>query len=336
MINNYRVFGNAFDPANSPERLNLKRAYLSYIQNNNITSSMILDPYDMVKADFDSHSSCQYTWAGKVPLESWLTPRPQTGDLPLLNPAQCALFLKQNKCWDYALRTAEFVEQQIFPDFPIMIGVDHSVTLGPLLALSKIYDNINIVILDAHFDVMKFSKSAFDDSGQQLLFCHCGNFLSYVLEKEIISPENLCVLGIGEAIATANNSRNVDEISGRNAAEARRWINEGVHLWSKEEVESKELNLNLTGPTYISIDMDIGSLSSVYSARYMTCYGLSVERFISLLSNIALTIKGAGVPLLGLDVMETDIHLLEAVKETSYQDHTLDIIREIFRLFLAE
>ncbi len=334
MNREFRIFGNSFDPANSPERLELKRAYVSYLQNTAGLSQQFDDPYDFIKSDLVPRISHEYTWVGKVPIDSWLTPHPRLSDLPLLNAYQCTEFLEKNGCWDYSLQTAEFVEKQIFPSAPVMIGVDHSLTGGLLLALTKKYDNVNVIVVDAHFDVMKFSRSAFKSDGQQQLFYHCGNFLSYILEKGTIHPENLWIVGVSEKAFTADNYHQMDSISRNNADEAKKWIGKGVHVRFKEDIDIEEMKLTLNGPTYISIDMDAGSLSSIFSARYMTCYGLPVEKFLSLLSGLALSIRAASVPILGLDIMETDIHLLEVTDRTPFQDNTQRIVREIFKLFL--
>ncbi len=334
MNKGFRIFGAPFDPVNSPERLDLKLAYLSHLQRSAMLPTQFYDPYDVIQADLKPRFSDEDAWIGKMPVDSWLTPRPQVSDLPLMNARQFASFLGKNGCWDYSLRVAEFVERQIFPYIPVMIGVDHSSTGGLLLALARKYDNLNIVILDAHFDVMRFSKSAFDKAKNQPPFYHCGNFLSKILRNGIVRPENLWILGVGENVFSEDYYQRMDNQSRNNAKEAEKWINQGVHVLFKEDIISKEMNLHLTGPAYVSIDMDIGSLSSIFSARFMTCEGLSAKEFLHLLSNVALSVKKAGVPLIGIDIMEIDIHLLEIAKMTTFDDHTKIIVGEIFDLFL--
>ncbi len=324
-----RIFGVPFDPPNSPERLNLKLAYLSHLARTPYRERF-RDPYDAFEADLSDKYQfyAEGTWLGKMPVASWLTPRPLSSDLPMLTPHRFMSFLEENGCWDYALKVAKFVEEQVFPYRPIMIGVDHSLTGGLLLALTKRCRNLNVIILDAHFDVMGFN-------GEKLPFYQCGNFLSYLLEKEVIQPQNLWVLGVGEEILPENNQYK-SSLSSRNTTEFEKWIDRGVHVLSRKDVVSEAISIELNGPTYVSVDMDIGSLSSIFSARFMNCYGLPVKEFLHLLSVVATSIRKADVPLLGLDIMEIDIHFLEAAEAASVHDYTRHIVKEILNLFLVE
>lgn len=332
-----RIFGVPFDPPNSPERLNLKLAYVSHCSRRPNISETFYDPYDVIRADLRGKSQIldDKVWLGKVAVDSWLAPRPQLTDLHRLAIAECVSFLEGNGCWGYALKVADFVSERIFPRKPVMIGVDHSLTGGVLVALAEQYDNLNVIVLDAHFDVIKLNtlvshhilsgKSCINEHRQRLPFYHCGNFLAYMLESKIIRPENLWILGVQEA-ALARNSL---------PGEVKKWIDRGVHVVSKKDIISEGISLDLNGPTYVSIDMDVGSLSSVFSARFMNCYGLSFEEFLGLLSRVAMSIKEANVPLLGLDIMEIDIHFLEANEMTPFHDSTKSIVTEIFNCFYS-
>lgn len=340
------IFGVPFDPTDSPERLNLKLAYVSQFLNGVPIAERFQDPYDVVQADLSNEFSENF-WLGKMPVDSWLTPRPKVSDLPMLTLHHSTSFLRGNGCWDYTLRVAEFVEKRVFPCMPVMIGVDHSSTGGVLLALAKEYSNINVIILDAHFDVMKFNAGGIPKGepetrkgGNQgeLAFYECGNFLSYILEKEIIRPENLWVLGVAEEILRTDELQANDCLSLNNIREVKRWIDKGVHVLSKKQAASEAVRVDLKGPTYVSVDMDVGSLSSVFSARFMNYHGLSLDEFLGLLSSVATSIKEANVPLLGLDIVEIDIHFLEALKANEmmpFHDCTKGIVKAIFDYLLV-
>lgn len=315
----------------------MKLAYLS--QANTMGSAETLyDPYDAIQADFRGNSPVpdDKVWAGKMPVDSWLMPRPQRKDLPRLTVTECISFLEMNGCWEYALKLRDFARDRIFPHKPVMIGVDHCLTGGLLLALAKEYDNINVIIFDIHFDVMEFNnlassgtfmgRSWFSGYQRKIPFYHCGNFLAHLLENKVIRPENLWILGVEEAALAQNDSQ----------SEVKKWIDRGVHVVSKRDITSKATRIDLNGPTYVSIDMDVGSLSSVFSARFMNSYGLSFEEFFGLLSRVAISIDEANVPLLGLDIMEIDIHFLEANEMTPFHDCTKSLVREIFNSFLGE
>lgn len=317
-----KVFGVPFDPVNSPERLNLKTAYISRFAYAPYVFERFRDSYDVIRTNLSVASQIldDKVWLGKMPVDSWLTPRPQLKDLPKLRISECTSFLATNGCWDYALKVADFVSERVFPCKAVMIGVDHSLTGGLLLALAKKYGDVNVIVLDAHFDVMKLNTLAYEHL-QEPAFYHCGNFLAHMLENKIIRPDNLWVLGVQEAALAQN--------------EAQKWIGRGVHVLCKEDIISEAMSIDLNGPTYVSIDMDVGSLSSVFSARFMNCYGLSFEEFLRLLSRVAMSIKEANVPFVGLDIMEIDIHFLEANEGMSFHDCTKSIVREIFNYFLV-
>jgi arginase family enzyme len=108
----------------------------------------------------------------------------------------------------------------------------------------------------------------------------------------------------------------------------------GVHIVFKHQVQSGNFKIDLNGPTYLSIDMDVGSLSSIYSARFMNSYGLNMAEFLQLLDKVSQFIRESHYPLVGLDIMELDIHFFEAVKEKKIGDRTDEIVKEIFRLFI--
>jgi len=336
-----KIFGVPFDPPNSPERLNLKIAYISHLIEISNSSAMFSDPYDVIEADLKGVPLlAENHWLGKMPIDSWLTPRPTPEDLALLTPFQDSSFLEENGCWDYAQKVAQFVEEQVFPYSPVMIGIDHSSTGGVLLALAKKYENLNVVVMDAHFDVMKgndlFSSFKSNNRYDEPLFYHCGNFLSFMLEKEIIRPKNLWVLGVNEEMMPKRNSMHNMGTFTNNENEARRWVDNGVHLVSKEMVSSGRVCIDLNGPTYVSIDMDVGSLTSVFSARFMNCYGLTFQEFIHLLNAVSKSIKKASVPLVGLDIMELDIHFLDASEGLPFQDHARDMVKKTLKTLLTD
>jgi arginase family enzyme len=186
------------------------------------------------------------------------------------------------------------------------------------MALAKRYSNLNVVILDAHFDVMSREP-----------YYGCGNFLEVLLGKKIVAPKNLWVLGVQDEI--------VRELSGRSFNSKRcsikQWLERGVNVIFKSEVQSNQFRMVLNGPTYVSIDMDVGSLLSVCSARFMTSYGLSVGEFLQLLNKIYQLIRISDVPFLGLDIMELDVHFIEAADG---KDDSKEIIEEIFAVFFGK
>ena len=337
-----KIFGVPFDPPNSIERLNLKLAYVTRTLSEHASFPLFRDPYDALKSYV--RDSCFTTpgasWFGKVPISSWLTPRPISEDLTFLNPAHTLSFLRDNGCWNHAQQVERYYDGQVHPSRPVMIGVDHSTTGGMVSALAKQYSNLNVIVLDAHFDVMKFNGHGLSlrvpEFEDEKPFYHCGNFLSYLLEGGIIKPENLWVIGVGKGMTPKRDHGIKGESCTVNELEQRKWVNRGVHIVTGEMVSNGWAGPHLTGPTYLSIDMDIGSLSSVYSARFMNCYGLGPQEFHTLLMTVRDAIAKAGTFLVGLDIMEIDIHFLEVAREMPNRDFTMEIVKRIFEIFLQE
>jgi len=339
-----KIFGVAFDPPNSIERLNLKLAYVHYMRRSSNLEGRGEGWYGLVHDDFQVEGGLpkDSAWLGETHVDSWLSARPSVNDMERLTPQRFASFFEGNGCWDYALSVAEFIDVEIFPHRPVMIGVDHSLTGGSILALANRYSDLNVVVLDAHFDVFNQDglQQAFGSTKKENFhpFYHCGNFLSILLEKGIVRPENLWVMGVAEqAVSKTKSMCGAPTNAHTNSPDTekiKKWIDLGVHIFSKKMPISAFGDLRLSGPTYVSIDMDIGSLASVYSARFMNCYGLERQQFLCLLQLLKRALSQRRVPLVGMDVMEVDIHLLEAAELMPFQDFTKDIAKRALRMML--
>lgn len=333
------IFGSALDALSSPERINLKTAYLNYLEHRALNQKEFRDPYDFVKTYLTknkilNNGNNRVKWAGRISLPSWLTPNPRIQDLPKLSIEQFDTFLKSNGCWKYALKIADYINREIFPSMPVMIGVDHSLTGGSIMALVKKFPNLNVIILDAHFDVMNNDSQT---DGTLINYYECGNFLNCLLEKKIISPKQLWILGVQDEICQelkqmSNSQRNLDS----NTVSIKKWMAEGVHVIFKREVQSNKFEMDLSGPSYLSIDMDVGSMSSIYSARFMNSFGLKIDEFLQLLNRVSRFVESSNRPLVGMDIMELDMHFLEVAKKRDFNDYTGQIIEEIFKIFLNQ
>lgn len=349
-----KIFGVALDPLFSPERLNLKIAYLIHIGSQPQGNIRFKDPYDFVKnlVSKDIIQRDKIEWIGKVHIPSWLSPKPKMMDLHKISISRMNRFLKGDGCWNYALKIADYVNKKIYPEIPLMIGVDHSLTGGSIMSLAERYSNLNIVIMDAHFDVMNNDKiceqdftsgnpvvSSFHDRGTKsktpLNYYGCGNFLNRLLERRVIAPKNLWILGVQDEIyRELRRKRDLREWTDSNVISVERWIKAGVHVIFKHEVQSGNFKIDLNGPVYLSVDLDVGSLSSIHSARFMNSYGLNTAEFLQLLHKVSGFIRSNYCPLVGLDLMEFDIHFWGAIKDKKIDDRTEEVVKEIFRVFV--
>jgi len=345
-----KIFGAALDALDSPERLYLKLSYLRSLERG-LINDRIQDPYDAIwgfvtKGDPVFEESA---WFGKIDIDTWLTPRPNLSDLEQITDENFGRFLSGNGCLHQALRLRDYVLKEILPSRPVMIGVDHSLTGGVILALKQLYENLNVVILDAHFDAVAYQgrklrgdprKSQCQlenspDAGEELMtFYECGNFLSCLLKQGILDPGSLWVVGVqDELVESLKHGGNEKNARSLQAGEFRKWVREGVNLVAKSDLISNTFSLDLAGPVYLSVDMDVGSLASVYSARFMNCIGLGYDEFVNALLNLSHIFNSCGVQIVGLDIMEIDIHFLEATEISSNSDRCKDLAKEILKTF---
>ncbi len=335
MVEQIKIFGAALDALSSVERVNLKQAYLQHVRNRCLIEEGFRDPYDFVKGMVSQEVvNHNVKWLGKISIPSWLTPKPQEGDSPRLSLSTLDRFLENDGCWDYALNVADYIRRKICPGIPVMIGVDHSLTGGPIMALRERHANLNVVILDAHFDVMYPEREY--EANYQMNYYGCGNFLDRLLKRKIIPAKNLWIMGVQDELhREVTGRRDLRRKLDRSAASVRKWMEKGVHVIFKHQVQSGHFKLDLKGPAYLSIDMDVGSMSSIYSARFMNSNGLNRVEFLELLQEVFRKIRSSRHPLVGLDVMESDIHFCEAIKEKKV-DRTEEIIKAIFKLFIND
>jgi arginase family enzyme len=349
MVEQIKIFGAALDALSSIERVKLKQAYLQHLRNRSFIEEEIEDPYDFVKSMTEQIVlKNNIKWLGKISIPSWLTPKPQESDSLRLSVSNLDKFLENDGCWDSALMIAGYISEKIYPGMPVMIGVDHSLSGGPIMVLSQRYPNLNVMVLDAHFDVINHDKADEQgrlggnamvgslhhgtiESGTSLHYYGCGNFLSRLLERGMIAPKNLWIIGVQDEIHREMEERgNLD----RSVASVKKWVEKGVHVVFKHEAQSGRFKLDLRGPLYLSVDMDVGSMSSIYSARFMNSYGLNRAEFLQLLQKVSQCVRSSHCPLVGLDLMELDVHFLGAIKEKKIDDRTGEIAQEIFKLFI--
>ena len=161
MVKRVKVFGAALDAADFPFNVQTKLAYLNRLNHQIIPEPNILDPYDGFLFYSRVLADEKYIKMGKFPIDSWLTPKPNIEDFPLINQSMFQKCTNNGTIKDYSDKLENYIKSKILPDIPLMIGSDHSLTGGVLRALSKKYGPINIlvVIFDAHFDGIPASLS---------------------------------------------------------------------------------------------------------------------------------------------------------------------------------
>lgn len=328
-----RIFGAALDPLDVFERVDVKIAYLHYIKSHGALDNDFLDPYSYLEDHMSERNfrGDEIEWIGRFPIASWLTPKPSVSDLGYISKERYSEFLDQDGCRDYYNKLIEYLHQNIGSCMPVMIGVDHCLTGAVLKYLKEKYDRFNVLIFDSHCDLIDLEtrRSYFGpclgnsvDSVLGRDVYECGSFLCDILKEEIIRPERLWIIGTQDLYqfkqgATSLYTRRILPL-----------INQGLHIISLDELQDLGIPDDIEGPTYISFDMDLGSLASVFATRFLNYVGLDRGQFFGLIGELSRKIRTNKIELIGLDIMEIDVHFLEAEIEGN-QDCTGEIAKEM-------
>ena len=332
-----KIFGSPFDPLDISERVDIKLAYLNWLKSHEMCEDDPSDPYDFLERHFKpSYREFSKTeWIGNFPIESWLRPKPSICDVRHISPQRFTEFLDNNGCYEYANKLVDYLRKNVGSSIPVMIGVDHCLTGGVLKFLKEKYDNFNIVIFDSHCDVIDletrrsyfgaYPKLKDQFFGQEIY--ECGSFLSCLLNEKTIRPENLWIMGTQDLDQFKENSKPLY------CKKILPWIEQGMHIVSKENLMLFGIPEEVEGPTYVSFDMDLGSLSSVFATRFLNYVGLDAKHIFSLINELSEKIRRNEIDLIGLDIMEVDIHFLGEIIEGN-KDLTVEIAGEILNKLL--
>ena len=350
-----RVFGASLDPLDATERIEIKRAYISALCDGRDLEPNFSDPYEGICSANPDLFERVCEAAGKVPVETWLTPKPERRDFPKVTSENYKTFLESNGCCQYSERVGEFLKG-ILPSPFVMIGVDHSQTGGVVRRLSKEYgpEQVSLIVLDAHTDMFDFDvlyamqgallrgqglgdrlpKTIYDNS-----FYGCGSFLKSLLNEESVFPENLFIIGVTDYPGGLVNDLRGSEV--RPFVEAYESIlRQGVRIIPKADVESSVnkvsgiLDSIDTPYVYLSIDMDVGAFFSTCAVRFLNTAGMAEDSIYSTVRTIKDVIDCKGLRCLGFDLMELDAHYAGCFVGGE-RDRSYDIAGNLVRMLLG-
>lgn len=358
------LFGVSFDPLPSKEALLIKRAYMQAKTIGNIVCPNYSDPYDFFSDKLPQAISRKCDFLGKILIPTWLQPKPEFTDANKLTLDSLSRFISSGGCLTVANRVRGFFIKNVFPRIPGMIGVDHSSTYGAIAALTEYKEEpLGLVVLDSHFDavpatlrygLMEYAKETNSPMIPLDLFSqsvppssslfgikkwdklNAENFLLHILDSKLIDPKNLVVVGIADypskAFEEIDDPRVRDYLSFfKSLEEAGTCFISASSLreyGTKRALEKVLEGLN-TRRIYVSLDIDIGSLSSTYACRVLNTIGLSFDEIKEIFQSL-FGFFSDGFALAGFDLMEIDIHKLGAKIDSAHVDQT----SEIGRLFL--
>ncbi|MBN1188155.1 MAG: arginase family protein [Dehalococcoidales bacterium] len=291
---------------------------------------------------------------GRFPVPSWLWPKPNKSDLPLVNVKTMADFFDSGSLLSIVKQLQSFVADNIFPEIPIMIGIDHSATAGVVSALADKYGPkmLTVVVLDQHFDAIPLSirlaaaqlhSPEFTSGGPHAApiipigfsdqFC-CGNFWSYLIDEGSILPENLLFIGVGDYPDLDTGFERDSYKKYYLSFEERGCSFFPLKLFGGQYIDSvtRFLSEKIDNPyVYISLDLDVGSYNSVYAARYMDKPGISKQNLLDVANIIASDCRRGKYKIVGLDIMEFNMHFLGIETPGNIKDSTLSLVAEFIK-----
>lgn len=344
-----KVFGLVLDPDEREDSIFNKYSNAESNSNNS-------DPYEIVSTKLVDTKDIKYTKLGKIQVEPWLIPSPKKEDLFMVDVDNLVAFIDADGCREYSSKVKEFVKENILPEIPLMIGVDHSGTGGCIEALSEKYGktNLSVLMLDSHFDGIiptqrlkliqhdiefnpnsKFSK---DDPYlyNRIDSYNADSFLYFLLNEKKILPKNLFVLGVSDY--PPNSAKDARDPKIREYFEFyKKFEEDGVTILPKNRLKANfEMSLKKvfekikTPYLYISVDIDIGSRQALNGARFLDYLGLEESEIYKILDGIVKYAKEKKIEIVGADVMEID-QLKAGQKFGKNYDKTYDITLEVIK-----
>ena len=350
-MKNIKVFGLNLDPDERYESISNK---ISNVNSN------IKDPYEIVSDKLKDSNEIRYIKVGKVQVEPWLIPTPKKEDLFMVDVDNLVAFIDADGCREYAQNVKDFVKEKIFPDVPLMIGVDHSGTGGCIEAIAEKYGkaNVSVVMLDSHFDGIiptqrlkliqhdiEFNPNTKFSEDDPYLYnrvdsFNADSFLYFLLKEKKILPKNLFVLGVSDYPPKAAKDANDSRI--REYYEFyRKFEEDGVTILPKNKLKAnfemvlKKVFENIKTPyVYVSVDIDIGSRQALTGARFLDYLGLEESDIYRILDGLNKYAKEKQIEIVGADVMEIDQSKAGQKIGKNYDktyDITLEVIKRIFK-----
>lgn len=279
------VFGATVDALDDPGALALQEAWVHARGRRSGGSSLPSDPYEALVDEIASWAPP----AGSIRAPEPFVPRPRRGG-PLSSRA-ARRFHEGDGFGRFARSVGRFVARAVLPARPLMIGVDHSATLGALAGLASAGIRPGLVLLDAHLD-----------AAPDGLPLHAGNFLLHLVASGIVPAARIAVVGFPDGGLGP-------------FAEALRLLREGgatllprgTVLDLGGERAARRALAGVGAPVYLSLDADVGFPDLFESVRFPDQPGLPASTVTSLVRCLVALSAGRG-GVVGADLMELDVH----------------------------
>ncbi|MFW9823713.1 MAG: arginase family protein [Candidatus Thorarchaeota archaeon] len=360
-----KVFGAALDATDIPLSIQMKQNYLNQLAQDLVPIPNFLDPYEGLLQLSRLLINDKFVKIGKFPIESWLTPKPNPEDSHLMKQVEFQKFTKKGSIETISRNLDDYVRNKILPDFPLMIGVDHSLTGGVLSALSNKFgpEDLIVLIFDAHFDGLPANISLniakymnehpeeknplipeyIDTIDGNLNISDnytCASFLFYLVNEKVIKPENLIIFGCqdypDENFRSLDDSRILEFVQFYDDMEQKgvKFIPKSESLIMLKKLSSILKEFEKTN-MYLSFDTDVGALKEIIATRFRNAIGIDHTTIL----NAAKTIKNINysnkIDLIGLDIMEIETHLLnKSFPKSRRKDQTINVVDNFLDIIL--
>ncbi|MBR9980616.1 MAG: arginase family protein [Desulfatitalea sp.] len=265
---------------------------------------------------------------GSIPVPGWLRPIPPIEERARVNVEHYVNFIDRNGCREFAGAVESMVKNEILPDFPCLIAVDHALSGGAYKALAEHYgrSNLSLLVLDSHTDAVPMSRlagailydaatnkgSIYDTNDpylhQRSESYNASTFVHHLLDDGILDPRDLYIIGISDY--PPKKAFRIDDPRIAEYVEVYSELRRrGATLITRQDCQMqptkvKSLLKKIQTPyAYLSIDMDIGARNAVEGVRFKNWQGLGEKQIYRLAAMIG-SIGGPDLELVGLDITE--------------------------------
>lgn len=185
-----------------------------------------------------------------------------------------------------------FLENFDNGNFVLSVTGDHSNSYPLIKAFAEKNENFKLVIFDAHPDV---------EVGTDLVSHE--DYLRYLIEENIILPENIYLFGIRTFSRT----------------EFEYLIQKGVNFWTisdvlKDKENIKEVLKSIKGDIYLSVDIDVLDPDVAPGTYYREWCGLNLDELLCFIKIIKLQISSADITEFYSEKDEDEITLNNVLK----------------------
>ena len=358
-----KVFGVALDPNDNTSKLLIKHAYVQAVADRRIKGPNFLDPFEYFMNKSKILAEERFIDIGKLPIESWITPKPVPDDIDLISPMDYKIFLESGGCLDYRKDLEAFLEKNIQDEIPLMIGVDHSSTGAFISFIANKHgkDDVSYIILDGHFDgirsktrigLAKYATEVNMETSNVLLnpedieklqdiddYYNCGTFLRYILTENAVDARNVFIIGNNDYPNQAMRKVEDEKVQAF-VEEFDLYESLGVKFLPRSndfELFKKELEKILeqitTKKVFISIDVDVAAGKAVLAARFIDAFGFTYDQMITIYEMISLHLKKNNIEIVGADFSEIETQFIGKVLKDGTEDKTLELFDEFLKLF---